>query len=107
MSIFVHLAGVSAALAAGLALATPGAGDHAKAAQETVQDVVREAPRAALAAPVAAPAAEPARAPLCREAAWPYAVAACSAGTAGPNGRLVRVISFAGTPPQMRGGQHP
>ncbi|MEA1834485.1 hypothetical protein U8607_20540 [Methylobacterium durans] len=103
MSIFVHLTGVSAALAAGLALAMPGAGGPAKAAQETVQDVDREAPRAAL----AAPAAEPARAPLCREAAWPYAVAACSAGTAGSNGRLVRVISFAGTPPQVRGGQHP
>ncbi|MDR7035346.1 hypothetical protein J2X36_000081 [Methylobacterium sp. BE186] len=89
MSIYVHLAGISAALAAALALAMPGAGGPARAA-------VRAEPARA-----AAPA--PGGAPLCREAAWPYAVSACPAGA----GRIVRVISFAGAPPQPRGGPRP
>ncbi|MER2263694.1 hypothetical protein [Methylobacterium oxalidis] len=94
MSIFVHLAGVSAALAAGLALAMPGAGATARAPQDAAPNAAQAA------APAIAAGTGPA--PLCREAAWPYAVAACSDRTAGPNGRSVRVISYTGAAPGPR-----
>ncbi|WP_336488000.1 hypothetical protein [Methylobacterium nigriterrae] len=82
MTTCLHLASASAAIAAGLVLAMPGPGS---------------APAAA-AAPVLLPASPAGPAGLdaaCRQAAWPYAAAAC-AGT-GP--RAVRFIGMAETAP--------
>ncbi|HEV7438405.1 MAG TPA: hypothetical protein VGN94_02090 [Methylobacterium sp.] len=81
MSIFVPLGCVSAALAAGLALAMPAAGNAPAIAAPAESGPVAKSTVAmpSVSIPVAA----------CRQAAWPYVPAACAAGA-----RPVRLIAL-------------